>query len=94
MYCVLITTCYPDHKMPSTRSWVTFFKNKTDAEKYIKDEKRKYYNYFGVHCENIDPETDPDQYDEEAEEIIYGDAYMENEPFSWEIIDVSAVEIL
>lgn len=80
---------YPDYKRPSVSTRTKFFANKAEAEEYVKDQKRKYYNDHSVKEDQIiTSEEDPDSYDEIAEDIIYYDYYMDIVPFDAIIYNV------
>ena len=95
IFCVVITTAHPDYKNPMTETWVKFFLIKEDAEKYLKNEKRIYYNdrcILGLSEEGeeiqIGSDEDPSDYDETASKKIYSEHYMDNIPFDGYIYNV------
>ena len=94
LYCVMIEKAYPDYKRPYCITDVEHFRNKDKAEKYIKIEKRKYYNDCCVKEDEdgnyveINSDEDPSDYDNEAYDMIYADSYMDMSPFGSSIIEV------
>ena len=104
MYCVIITTAYPDYKRPYASVDVKHFKSEEEAKTYVKNSKVEYYKDYGVleqYLDRFDDDEDPskiDFYDEKvlneiddfAFDYIYADSYMDMLPFS---SDIRKIEI-
>lgn len=85
LYCLEIVKAYPDYKRPYVSVDVCHYKNIDAADNKRREEKRKYYESFCQFLEETGENVpkDVDKIDEdEAQDYIYNDSYMDMIPFS------------
>lgn len=92
VYCLEILRASPDYKRPSASSSVFFFPNPYDANEKRRKEKRDYYQGFMSYLKESGEKVpkDVDNLDEdEAQDYIYHDSYMDMIPFESTLYEVT-----
>jgi len=85
LYCLEIVRARPDYKRPYVSVSTYHFKSLEEADNKRRQEKRDYYESFCSFLEENgdDVPKDVDEIDEdEAQNYIYSDSYMDMAPFS------------
>lgn len=92
IYCLEILTAHPCYKRPSASSSLFFYTSEKEANEKRREEKSIYYESFMEQLKKEDDEDDIDVDDineEDASRFIYTNSYMDMEPFSSTLYEVS-----
>ena len=98
LYCLTITKAYPDYKRPYVSVSTYHFLTKEDANEKRREEKRIYYqdflDFLKMHGDPVPKDVDNIDEDDAQTEYIYSDSYMDMEPFSATLYEITFEEDL